>query len=222
MSPVSSDPEDRNPERKANASMEPSTALRVLYIVDADAARDGDRLDAVLGAGVKAVWLRVPGAEGSVLYRLARELKGRLDAHGTALIVGGRADVALAVGAHGVQIGHRSPPARHIRTFFPGWMGVSCHGETDLHRAVAAGADYVVLSPVYGVPAKGPPLGTERFRQLAETVDIPVIGLGGIDAGNAANVRAAGAYGIAVIRALRDAPDPAAMATQLSAGNTPA
>lgn len=198
--------------------MELHDALRLVFIVDAATARRGDHLDAALGGGVSAVWLREPGASGAELYRTARDLAVRCRTHGTALIVGDRADVALAAGAHGVQIGHRSPPARHVRPWFPGWLGVSCHGANDLKRAAAAGADYAILSPVYGVPEKGTPLGTQKFASLRrDCEDLPVVALGGIDVANAEAVRATGAAGVAVIRALRDAENPVETARALAA-----
>ena len=192
-------------------------ALRLVFIADGEAARRGDHLDAALGGGVTAVWLREPGASGDELYQLARDLVVRCKTHGAALIVGDRADVALAAGAHGVQIGHRSPPAKRVRPWFDRWIGVSCHSANDLKRAAVSGADYAVLSPVYGVPEKGTPLGTEKFASiLRDAGDLPVVALGGIEASNVDAVRATGASGVAVIRALRDATDPVETARALS------
>ncbi len=196
-------------------------ALRLVYIVDREAARDWRRLDAVLEAGATSVWLRAPDATGSELYRTARDLVWRTRERDAALIVGDRADVALSVGATGVQLGFRSPPARKVRPWFPGWIGVSCHTESELFKAQRGGADYVVLSPLFGVPAKGGPLGTALFEKLAAQVDLPVVALGGIDGPSADRARAAGACGVAVIRALRDADDPAAAARLLSGSVTP-
>ncbi|MDJ0523605.1 MAG: thiamine phosphate synthase [Planctomycetota bacterium] len=196
-------------------------ALRLIYIVDLEAARDWRRLDAVLEAGATCVWLRAPGATGAELYRGARDLVWRAAERGAALIVGDRADVALAVGAAGVQLGYRSPPARKVRPWFSGWIGVSCHSEAELHKAQRGGADYVVLSPLFGVPQKGGPLGTALFERLAATVDLPVVALGGIDVDSAPRAREAGACGVAVIRALRDAPDPSSAARGLSGTVTP-
>lgn len=183
-------------------------ALRLVYIVDREAARDWHRLDTVLSSGATCLWLRAPGATGAELYRAARDLVWRTHERGGKIVIGDRADVALAVGADGVQLGFRSPPARKVRPWFDGWIGVSCHSEAELRSAERAGADYAVLSPLFGVPAKGGPLGTALFQKLAGCVDLPVVALGGIDAGNAAEARQAGAAGVAVIRALRDAADP--------------
>ena len=126
-----------------------------------------------------------------------------------------RRDVALAVGARGVQLGFRSPPLKAIRPHVPGWVGVSCHSAGDLVRAAEGGADFAVLSPVFGVPDKGRPLGLSVFQRLVDEAPLPVVALGGIDAANAAEVRGTGAVGLAVIRALRDADDPGRLARKL-------
>jgi thiamine-phosphate pyrophosphorylase len=135
---------------------------------------------------------------------------------GAALIGGARADVALAVGAAGVQLGHRSPPPERVRPWYRGWLGMSCHGSDDLRAAEAAGANHAVLSPVFGVPAKGAPLGVRRLAELAASTPLPVVALGGIDAGNAASLADSGVAGVAAIRGLRDAPDPASAASALA------
>jgi thiamine-phosphate diphosphorylase len=197
-------------------------ALRLVYIVNEDQSRDWRRLDAVLDGGVTALWLRAPEASGAVLYRLGKDLVGRCRSHGAALLVGDRGDVALSLGADGVQLGHRSPPAHRVRPWYSGWVGVSCHSEGDLQRAEEAGADYAVLSPVYGVPSKGSPLGAPLFGRWRASVRLPVVALGGIDATNAGEVRGAGADGVAVIRALREAVEPVETARALRAAMTAA
>jgi len=191
-------------------------ALATIWVVDAADAAEGERIEAALAAGVTALWLRDPAATGRALYEAAGGLLLRCRRQGAALLVGDRVDVAMAVGADGVQLGARSVPAPAVRRWYGGWMGVSCHGATELSEAQEAGADHVVLSPVFGVPEKGPPLGTQGFARLARGVGVPVVALGGIDPGTAAEVRAAGAAGVAAIRALRDAPDLAAAARALS------
>lgn len=196
-------------------------ALRLIYVVDDEQARDWRRLEAALAGGVSCVWLRMPEHSGGEVYRVGKELIGRCRPRGVALVVGGRADVAMSLGAEGVQLGHRAPPAHRVRPWYPGWLGASCHSESELKRAQEAGADYAVLSPVFGVPDKGVPLGTALFGRLRAAVTLPVVALGGIEAETAAEVRAAGADGVAVIRALRDADDPEAAARLLLRPATP-
>lgn len=194
-----------------------AAALRLVYVVDTAAAADGPRVDAALDHGATALWLREPGATGRVLYDAAGSLLLRCRRLGAVLIVGDRADVAMAVGADGVQLGHRSPPARSVRPWYRGFLGVSCHSATEIAAAEEAGADYVVVSPVFGVPDKGTPLGVDGLAQLARTARRPVVALGGVTPDNVGLLRDLGLAGVAVIRSLRDAADPAAAARRLSA-----
>ncbi len=190
--------------------------LRLIWIVDGDSADDAGRLDVALANGVTALWLRAPQMDGATLYRCARDLRRRTNDYGAALVIGDRADVALAVGAEAVQLGFRSPPLHRIRPWYPGPIGVSCHTTRDLERAAMGGANYAVLSPVFGVPEKGEPLGIPQFRRAVLESAVPVVGLGGIGPDEAPLVREAGAAGVAVIRALRDAPDIATSARALA------
>lgn len=194
-----------------------AAALRVVYVVDTAAAADGPRVDAALAHGVTALWLREPGASGRALYDAAGSLLLRCRRLGAVLLVGDRADVAMAVGADGVQLGHRSPPARSVRPWYRGQLGVSCHTAAEIAAAEDAGADHVVVSPVFGVPDKGTPLGVEGLARLAATARGPVVALGGITPDNVGLLRDLRVAGVAVIRALRDAPDVAVAARRLSA-----
>jgi len=195
-------------------------ALRLLFVLGPEDSRDWRRIETALESGVTALWLRAPEVSGAELYKLGKDLHARCRMRGAALIIGDRADVALALGCEGVQLGQRSPPAHRVRAWFPGWMGVSCHSEGELARAQEAKADYAVLSPVYGVPEKGVPLGPILFGRLRAAVGVPVVALGGIEPDNVAEVVAAGADGVAVVRALRDAEDPAVAARRLRAAVT--
>ena len=192
-------------------------ALHLVLVADVEDAHRGDRIDAALSAGVTCVWLRAPQATGRALYDAAGGLLLRCRRLGAALLIGDRVDVALAVGADGVQLGGRAVPARAVRPWYRGWIGVSCHTASDLAAAAAAGADHVVVSPVFGVPEKGPPLGVEGLAALVRGFPRPVVALGGIEGSNAAAVRAVPEVaGVAVIRAVRDADDPAAAARALA------
>ena len=95
-------------------------------------------------------------------------------------------------------------------------MGVSCHDAVAIADAVAAGADHVVVSPIFDVPGKGPALGVERLRGLAGAAGVPVVALGGIDRATVVAVRAAGVAGVAVTRALADAAEPGLAARALA------
>jgi thiamine-phosphate pyrophosphorylase len=89
------------------------------------------------------------------------------------------------------------------------WLGRSCHSREEVRRAAEEGATYATLSPYavsWSKPGYGPPLPAEAFAGHP----IPVLALGGIDPGNAAEAREAGAHGVAVMGAVMRADDPAA------------
>jgi thiamine-phosphate diphosphorylase len=129
-----------------------------------------------------------------------------------AVFVSARPDIAAAVGAQGVQLAQDDlAPADARRVLVQGWIGRSVHSSEEAMTAVAEGADFLVVGSIYetgshpGQPATG--LGLIR-----EAVGLgrPVIAIGGITPERVPEVQAAGAYGVAAIRALWHAPDPAA------------
>jgi 8-oxo-dGTP diphosphatase len=78
-------------------------------------------------------------------------------------------------------------------------VAASCHIRAELERAMALGLDFAVLGPVLGKPAS-PPLGWAQFAALVRGVSLPVYAIGGLNAGDLASAREAGAHGIAMIR----------------------
>jgi len=196
--------------------------MRCCLIAERAQCRAGliETVEAALRAGVRAVQLREKHAATRDLYELAgrlRELTRRYDA---LLLINDRADVALAVEADGVHLGWQSLPAGVVRKIVgPGRLvGKSAHNLAEAQQAAADGADYLLVGPVFDTPSKSglvPTLGLEQLAEICRTVDLPIIGLGGIDASNAGEVIRAGAAGVAVIRAILAAADPAAAAGQL-------
>jgi thiamine-phosphate pyrophosphorylase len=175
-----------------------------------DVARD---LAATGGADL-ALHARGRTLTGLEHYALAE----RLTAHASALLfVNDRLDIALALTAAGVQLGRAGLPPSAARQFNPRWwIGRSVHDLPGAEAAGAEGADYLVVGPVYATathPDRAP-LGLEHLRDIAR-LGLPVIAIGGVTAARAGDVKAAGAYGVAAIRALWDAADPGAAARQM-------
>ncbi|MFN2400521.1 MAG: thiamine phosphate synthase, partial [Gemmatimonadaceae bacterium] len=86
---------------------------------------------------------------------------------------------------------------------------------SDAESIAARGADYAGIGPVFGTPSKtdaGPDIGIAEFSRLARECGLPAIAIGGVDSSNAGQVVAAGASGVAVIRAVFGATDPEASA----------
>ena len=127
----------------------------------------------------------------------------------TRVMVNDRLDVALAAKAHGVHLGTRSMPVDLVRKLTPREfvVGVSCHSLAEALAAQAAGADYILLGPIFATPSKlpyGPPLGVSKLREVTSQVSVPVFALGGITLDRVALCRQNGAAGIAGIRIFQD------------------
>ena len=177
-----------------------------------------DVAHAALNGGVRAVQLREKDLEGGALYRLATQLRELTARYQARLLINDRVDVALAVEADGVHLGQMSFPVVVARRLLgPGKLiGVSTHNPEEI--AAAAGADFLVLGPVYATPSKakyGEPQGLARLRQAVAQSPIPLFAIGGITVERVAEVLTNGAHGVAVISALSSAPDPTRSASAL-------
>jgi thiamine-phosphate pyrophosphorylase len=147
------------------------------------------------------------------------DLSVRLSVFTSFLFVNDRLDVALTVPAAGVHLGQASLPIDAARTLNPQWwIGKSVHNLDEADAARLAGADYLVVGPVYETASHPdrPALGIERVRQItALDPELPVIAIGGITLDRIQGVRAAGAYGVAAIRALWDDAEPVEAARRM-------
>jgi thiamine-phosphate pyrophosphorylase len=153
------------------------------------------------------------------LLAQARALQVVVRDRGQLLIVNDRVDVAIAAGADGVHLPSAGiSPADARRLLGAGRLvGVSCHSASDVSRALAGGADFATFGPVFETPSKrahGAPVGLEQLA-VAARLGLPLLGLGGVDLSNASAVVAAGAWGLAAIRAWLEADDPAAVVRAL-------
>ena len=153
-----------------------------------------------------------PDGELLQLLERARELTRRLS---VPFVVNDRPDLALLVGADFVHLGQDDLPVGAARRFGVG-AGLSTHAPADID---AAEADYIGVGPVFATPTKPgrPPVGLELVRYAAEHARMPWFAIGGIDGSNAAEVVAAGARRIAVVRAIGEARDPESAARELRA-----
>lgn len=169
-----------------------------------------------LGPSV-AIQHRHPGADDQTFLREARALSELCRASGAPLFVNGRLDVALLVGAH-LHLPARGPDVGDVRPLLaPGRIvSVAVHDSQEAARAV--GADFALVSPVFGAGSKPGdtrvPLGIDGFAKLARALPCPAYALGGIDAARARELGAT-ASGIAAITSVLRAPDPAGMASAL-------
>lgn len=197
--------------------MEPAT-WRTYLVTQASRSAGRDTVSIVetaLDGGVDAVQLREKGTDAGHRYRLGLRLRERTDEAGVPLIVNDRIDLARAVAADGVHLGQADLPVEIARDQLGPDAVVGCSVATveEATTAEAAGADYLGVGAVYAtdskdVDAENEGIGPERVREIADAVEIPVVGIGGIDATNAGAVAEAGATGVAVISAITAADDP--------------
>lgn len=182
-----------------------------------------DVIEACVDAGLRAVQLREKDLDAAEFFDFARELRAVTSRHGARFLVNGRVDVALAVGADGVHLPSASPASPEAVRHVIGpqrFLGVSTHAASEAEAAARAGADFVVFGPVYETPSKRPygaPQGIEALAEACRRAPIPVLAIGGVTPSSVCEVRAAGASGVAVIRALLAASDPAAATKELLA-----
>jgi thiamine-phosphate pyrophosphorylase len=189
-------------------------------IVADPAARLAEAVRA-LPPGSVAVHLREKELGGRALLELGLRLAEVCRAHGQQLLVNDRLDVASACGAAGVHLPASGvAPAEARRLLGPGALiGVSCHTASEVRRAREGGADYATFSPIWETPSKlafGAPLGLEALR-AASRLGLPLVALGGVGVARAGEAFAAGASGVAVIRAWLTGPDPGAVVRGLLA-----
>ncbi|MFC4030330.1 thiamine phosphate synthase [Streptomyces polygonati] len=179
--------------------------------------------DTALGGGVDVIQLRDKGIEARAELEALAVLAEACRRHGRLLAVNDRADVAHAAGADVLHLGQGDLPVPAARALLGDevLIGRSCHSEAEVRAAaVQPGADYFCTGPVWPTPTKPgrPAPGLDLVRYAAALAPArPWFAIGGIDLDNIHEVLAAGARRIVVVRAITDAPDPAAAAAALSA-----
>jgi thiamine-phosphate pyrophosphorylase len=169
-------------------------------------------LQRVLAAGTPAIQLRERDLSVREFLTLAREVQAVTASARSQLLINDRIDVALALEGVGVHLRSNSLPVPVARQLLGAQrlLGISVHAVEEAVRAESQGADYIVLGPIYETPSKqmfGPPLGIHTLEKACSLVRIPIIGIGGVTAARAREMRRAGAFGAAVIGAILGADD---------------
>jgi thiamine-phosphate pyrophosphorylase len=181
--------------------------VRLHAIVD-----DLETAEVAVAGGATVVQLRCKGASTDELVALGgpfRELPATF-------VVNDDVEAAIRLGADGVHLGRDDTGAE--QALKAGLMlGLSAASVDEAAEAERAGAAYVGAGPVWATPSKpdaDPAVGLDGLREICDAVSVSVVAIGGIDVTNAADCIRAGAAGIAVIRAARDA---AALRTEIDA-----
>ncbi|MFN8632769.1 MAG: thiamine phosphate synthase [Chloroflexota bacterium] len=178
-----------------------------------------DVVEAAVEGGVNVVQLREKDLSAGDLYGLSLRLRQIVGTQAL-LLVNDRVDVALAAGAHGVELGGTSLPTEVARKLAPDLViGRSVHDVAHAAQAIQDGADLLVVGTMFASrshPGQAP-AGPSLMRKVAAICTAPLIGIGGITPANATQVIAAGASGVAAISTITMAPDPRDAARRLVA-----
>lgn len=191
-------------------------ALRLYLVTDQASLRGRTLADVVLAAvqgGVSCVQLREKALATRDFVILALAVKDLLAPFAVPLVINDRMDVALACGAQGVHLGQSDMPVALARQLLPPgvFIGLSVENLGDVARAAGQPVDYLGISPVFATPTKtdtAAPWGLAGVSQVRAMTGLPLVAIGGIHQGNAAEVLQAGADGLAVVSAICSAADP--------------
>lgn len=203
----------------------PSLAEARLYLCTDSRRAQGDLpdfLDAVLAGGVDIVQLREKNLEAAEELALLEVFAAACRRHGKLLAVNDRADIAIVAGADVLHVGQRDLTPAQARGLVGNdvVVGRSSHSlEQATDAAADSDVDYFCVGPAWPTPTKPgrPHTGLDPIRAVAASgTDKPWFAIGGIDLSNLAEVLAAGARRVVVVRAITEASDPGAAARQFA------
>lgn len=171
-----------------------------------------DRIVGAVEAGVRAVQLREKDLSDGDCRQIALEWMRRLKSIPFHLFVNGRPGIARELGLH-LHLPERGFSIAEAREEIGDrrWIGASVHSLERAQRAESEGADFILFGPVFETDSKkmfGPPQGLGRLQEVTQQVSIPVFAIGGIAPDRASQCLQRGAYGVAAISAVFQAPHP--------------
>ena len=183
-----------------------------LYLVTSPSETLLKTVEAALKGGLTLVQYRDKTTDDTVRLEQATKLRQLCHSYGALFIVNDRVDVALAVDADGVHLGQQDMPIAMARQLLGHQrvIGRSTTNADEMQKAIAEGADYIGVGPVYETPTKAnkPAAGLEYVTYAARNSSIPWFAIGGIDANNINDVIEAGAERVAMVRAIIEAEQP--------------
>lgn len=196
---------------------------RLYLVTDRPLCAGRDLLDVVAQAvagGVTMVQLREKHATTREFLELARRLKTLLDPMDVPLLINDRLDIALAVDAAGLHVGQNDMPSAEARRLLgpDKIIGLTIDSEDDLRAAEDLDVDYLGVGPVFPTTTKenpSPVIGLEGLARARRFSRHRIVGIGAVNADNAAQVMVTGVDGVAVVSALCSAQNPKAMAKAL-------
>ncbi len=197
----------------------------LLYLVLDPDMVSGDLIaatQAALNAGVTMLQFRAKHHSDRAILEMATPVRRLCRAAAVPFIMNDRLDLAFASRADGIHLGVDDLPLPVARSLGGPDLIIGYSPETDaqISAAAEAGASYLGIGPIFSTSTKqdaGAPLGLEEFSRRRMLGGLPTVGIGGINAANAASVMSTGADGIAVISAILRAQDSALATGELLA-----
>lgn len=183
-----------------------------LYLVTSSSEQLFLNVEAALQGGLTLVQYREKKADDLMRLSHAQKLRQMCYHYGALFIINDRVDLALAVDADGVHLGQQDLPIAIARQLLgpDRVIGRSTTNSDEMQRAIAEGADYIGVGPVYETPTKAgkAAAGLEYVQYAAKNAPIPWFAIGGIDPNNINEVINAGAQRVAIVRAIMEAEQP--------------
>jgi thiamine-phosphate pyrophosphorylase len=207
------------PEAPGPLRRERLRTARLYFVCDARPHGEDPEplLRAALTGGADIVQLREKKLDRRAIGVAGATFRRLCDTYSALFIVNDDPALARSCRADGVHLGQDDLPVAEVRSMLGPdvLIGISTHSREQIDAA--EGADYISVGPVWETPTKEgrPAVGLELVRHAAEHAPLPFYAIGGIDPSNAPQVVEAGARRLCVVRAIRDADDPAGAATEL-------
>lgn len=191
------------------------TLPKIYPITDTDISglSHAEQVRRLAAGGARVVQIRQKEIDSRTWYDDLAEAVAAARSSGTALIVNDRVDIALICGADGVHLGQDDLPPAEARKLLgeTAIIGYSTHTIGQVREALSMPVDYIAFGPIFRTSTKldtDPVVGTELLRQVRDAAGaMPIVAIGGINAGNVRSVLAAGADSAAMIGALISDPE---------------
>jgi thiamine-phosphate pyrophosphorylase len=208
------------PESVGPLRQERLRTARLYFVCDARPGGEDPEalLRAALSGGVDIVQLREKKLDRAEIERSAATFRRICDTYSALFIVNDDPDLARACDADGVHLGQDDMPVKGARELLgpDAIIGVSTHSKEQIDAASSA-IDYMSVGPIWETPTKAgrPAVGLDLVAYAAGHATRPFFGIGGVDPSNAEQIVRAGARRLCVVRAIRDAAEPTAVAAEL-------
>lgn len=169
------------------------------------------KIEEACQSGITLLQLREKDKTGREYLDLAFKVKEITDKYSIPLIIDDRIDIAIAVDAAGVHVGQSDINVRYARKILGSdkIIGATTKSLKQAEEAVSEGADYLGVGAIYQTTTKVKTVITEvsTLKEICESVNIPVVAIGGLNEENSDILKGSKVSGIAVVSAIMKAKD---------------